>query len=72
MNFSAEANVAFGGTNMPVGLPGWTGGERVVYVGKEVTVCVVVTRGGSLSGQPTGCQSERSLSGTLVSQILNL
>ncbi len=63
MNFSAEANVAFGGTNMPVGLPGWTGGERVVYVGKEVTVCVVVTRGGSFNEQPTGCQP----AGTLMS-----
>jgi hypothetical protein len=28
----------------------------VVYVGKEVTICVVVTRGGSSDEQPTGCE----------------
>jgi len=33
----------------------------VVNIGKEVTVCVVVTRGGSSDEQPTGCMSREEL-----------
>ena len=44
----------------------------VVNVGKEVTVCVVVTRGGSSDEQPTGCWPAKPacFRDTSVSQVL--
>src|SRR5262249_55591620 len=73
---SAGANVALAGPGIP-GIAArldWRERPRVVSVGKEVTACVVATRGGSSDEQPTGCWPVPEVLlwlGTSVSQILS-